>query len=127
MSAGLAMLNYLNTHPEVYEYINKATDQIVDGLKASIKQLDLPFTIQQVGSMYSLFFTEKEVWNFEDAKTCDTAMFGRYFHHMLQAGVYLAPAQFEALFVSTAIQEKEIAAIIAANHYALEAILATSK
>lgn len=127
MSAGLAMLNYLNTHPEVYETINASTDAIVSGLRSSLQSLGLPYTIQQVGSMYSLFFTEKEVWNFDDAKSCDTALFGKYFHQMLDHGVYLAPAQFEALFISTAIGQQEVEAIVSANRQSLEAIMAFSK
>lgn len=127
MSAGLAMLNYLNTHPEVYETINASTDAIVSGLRSSLQSLGLPYTIQQVGSMYSLFFTDKEVWNFDDAKSCDTALFGKYFHQMLDHGVYLAPAQFEALFISTAIGQQEVETIVSANHQSLEAILAFSK
>lgn len=127
MSAGLAMLNYLNTNPEVYETINASTDAIVSGLRSSLQSLGLPYTIQQVGSMYSLFFTDKEVWNFDDAKSCDTALFGKYFHQMLDHGVYLAPAQFEALFISTAIGQQEVEAIVSANHQSLEAIMAFSK
>ena len=62
--------------------------------------------MNRVGSMFSLFFTSAPVHNLEDAKKCDTAAFGRYFHAMLNRGIYLAPSQFEALFVSTAITDE---------------------
>ena len=62
--------------------------------------------MNRVGSMFSLFFTTGPVVNLDDAKRCDTAAFGRYFHAMLNRGIYLAPSQFEALFVSTAITDE---------------------
>ena len=64
--------------------------------------------------MFTFFFTDKPVTDYQSAKRCDTARFARFFHHMLEAGVYLAPSQFEAGFVSTAHGEAEIAATIEA-------------
>ena len=65
--------------------------------------------------MFTLFFTNQSVNNFADAKTCDTELFGRYFRAMLDKGIYLAPSQFEAMFISTAIGNSEIERIIAAH------------
>jgi glutamate-1-semialdehyde 2,1-aminomutase len=65
--------------------------------------------------MFSLFFTRKPVTDFESAKTSNLELFGRYFNHMLQKGIYLAPSQFETLFVSTAITEELAEEYLAAN------------
>lgn len=120
MAAGLAMLHYLNDHDEVYVETKASTDAIVAGIQQNLIDLDLDYTINQLGSMFSLFFTSQEVNNFEDAKTTDTDLFGRYFRGMLDRGIYLAPSQYEALFISTAIQQKEIDAIVKANREVLK-------
>lgn len=123
MSAGFAMLNYLNTHAEVYTQLEKTTKAIKAGFEANIAALGKAFTINQVGSMFSLFFTDEEVCDFETAKTADTTLFGKYFNAMLNRNIYLAPSQFETLFISTAIQEEQANAIIEANKEALQEIL----
>lgn len=120
MAAGLTMLHYLNDHDEVYTQTKASTEAIVGGIQQNLIDLDLDYTINQLGSMFSLFFTSQEVKNFEDAKTTDTELFGRYFRGMLDRGIYLAPSQYEALFISTAIQQKEIDAIVKANREVLE-------
>ncbi len=122
MSAGIAMLTYLNEHPEVYKYIDKVGIEIVSGIRRALLKHKLPYTINQIGSMYSLFFTTAEVVDLESAKTADTKMFGLYFHEMLKRGVYLPPAQFESLFFSTALQEKHIQKIIKAHEESIIAI-----
>jgi glutamate-1-semialdehyde 2,1-aminomutase len=73
-------------------------------------------TVNQVGSMFTFFFTEQPVTDYESAKRADTARFSRFFHHMLASGVYLAPSQFEAGFVSAAHSDADIAATIEAAH-----------
>ena len=72
--------------------------------------------------MISIFFTDQQVIDFDSAKSTDTALFGRYFREMLNRGVYLAPSQYESLFISTAITDELADQIIAANRGALEAI-----
>ncbi len=113
MAAGLAQLNYLNDHPEVYEGLAQTTERIADGIAQNMGGFD--FGINRIGSMYSLFFSKAEVVDFDSAKKCDTALFGKYFNGMLSRGVYLAPSQFESLFISTSIQEKEVEAILEAH------------
>ncbi|MEQ9298354.1 MAG: glutamate-1-semialdehyde 2,1-aminomutase [Cyclobacteriaceae bacterium] len=120
MAAGLAMLHYLNDHDEVYTWTKATTDAIVAGTKQNLAELGLDYTINQQGSMFSLFFTTQKVNNFEDAKTSDTELFGKYFRGMLDRGVYLPPSQYEALFISTALGQKEIDAIVKANREVLE-------
>ncbi|WP_439883410.1 glutamate-1-semialdehyde 2,1-aminomutase [Pontibacter sp. MBLB2868] len=115
MSAGMAMLHYLNDHPEVYTQLKNTTERLVSGMRQNMQQLGMNYTINQVGSMFSIFFTQQQVTDFESAKTSDTAFFGRYFNGMLNRGIYLAPSQYEALFVSTAISDEQIEQYLQAN------------
>ena len=120
MAAGIAMLRILKDDDNIYKKLNSTTENIVTETKSILSAKGLNFSVNQVGSMYSLFFTEKEVYNFEDAKTSDTSIFGKFFRIMLEEGVYLAPSQFEAVFVSTVINEKEVDIITAATKKALD-------
>ena len=122
MAAGLAMLNELNNNPSIYDRLEQTTTKLVTGYKKSLDNLGLNYTINQVGSMYSMFFTNKTVTNFEEAKTCDTELFGKYFNEMLNRGVYLAPSQYETLFVSNVITDELAEAIIAANEESLKVV-----
>ncbi|MFK7952308.1 MAG: glutamate-1-semialdehyde 2,1-aminomutase [Ekhidna sp.] len=112
MAAGYAQLNQLNEHPEIYTQLEKSTSGIVDGYKKVLKKKKLNYTMNQIGSMFSLFFTDQKVTDFETAKTCDTEEFGKYFRSMLSQGVYLAPSQFESLFISTCINKDEVKKIV---------------
>jgi glutamate-1-semialdehyde 2,1-aminomutase len=103
MAAGISMLSYLRDHDEVYNTIEETTANISEGLQALLVEQGLNYSINQIGSMISLFFTDRKVRNMEDARTCDTQLFGKYFRGMLERGVYLAPSQFESLFISTAL------------------------
>ncbi|QHL86111.1 glutamate-1-semialdehyde 2,1-aminomutase [Nibribacter ruber] len=125
MSAGMAALTYLNEHPEVYRHLQTITDKLVNGTKQNMQQLGLNYTINQVGSMFSLFFTEQPVTDFDSAKTSDLGRFGKYFHEMLQRGIYLAPSQYETLFVSTAITDDLADQYLKANLEALQLIHAS--
>jgi len=102
VSAGLAMLRHIRSHSGLYA-----------GLEANAAALcaDLPggLTVNRVGSMFTLFFTETPVTDYETAKTSDTARFGKFFHHLLERGVYFPPSQFEAAFLSTAHTPADIA------------------
>jgi glutamate-1-semialdehyde 2,1-aminomutase len=119
MAAGLAMLQYLQSHPEVYKHIERMTTALVQGLTQQVKEAGVKATINQVGSMFTLFFTDKHVIDFETAKTVDTQKFATYFQAMLQQGIYLAPSQYEAMFISAAIDEKLISRILEASRRAL--------
>jgi glutamate-1-semialdehyde 2,1-aminomutase len=120
MTAGLCMLRYLNTHPEIYTYLEEISSYIVSGIKDNLRTLGLPYTVNQIGSMYSLFFTDQKVIDFTSAKTSDIHKFASYFQSMLHQGIYLAPSQFESLFISKAITEKIADKIIEANHHSLK-------
>jgi glutamate-1-semialdehyde 2,1-aminomutase len=121
MSAGLAMLRYLDTHPEVYTTINKNTETIVNGIKQGLHRLGLNYTINHIGSMFSLFFTDQAVTNFDTAKTSDTKKFASYFQNMLQRGVYFPPSQFESLFISAALSDADMQHIAEASLESLQA------
>ena len=123
MAAGLTMLNYLNTHPEVYTRLNEIGMQLASGIASINHRLGHDFTLNQLGSMYSLFFTEESVVDFETAKKSDTALFGKYFQGMLKRGVYLAPSQFESLFLSTALTDELIGQILQAHEETMKEIL----
>ncbi|RYC69530.1 MULTISPECIES: glutamate-1-semialdehyde 2,1-aminomutase [Spirosoma] len=123
MSAGLAMLRHLNDNPGVYSRLEEIGTKLHTGFSNSLAKLGLPFTINQIGSMFTLFMTERSVSNFADAKTCDLPLFGRYFHAMLERGVYLAPSQFESLFVSVALTDELIDQVIQANEESLTVAL----
>ncbi|MBW3546465.1 MAG: aminotransferase class III-fold pyridoxal phosphate-dependent enzyme, partial [Bacteroidetes bacterium] len=123
MAAGLAMLNQLNSQPDFYQQLEATSNQIVADLRETLSQLGLRYTINQVGSMYSLFFTTEEVWDYDSAKAADTALFGRYFREMLERGVYLAPSQFETLFVSQALGQKELQQLKKVSFESLRSII----
>ena len=123
MAAGLAMLNHLNTTPLVYARLEEIGTNLTNGMKANMNKLGLNYTLNHVGSMFTLFFTDQPVNNFEDAKTSDTALFGRYFQAMLKRGIYLAPSQYEAMFLSTALTDEHIEMILEANLESLREVV----
>jgi glutamate-1-semialdehyde 2,1-aminomutase len=119
MAAGYAMLNHLNQNPSVYEQLEQTGETLVAGLRRGLAKVGKSLTINHIGSMYSLFFTEQPVTDFASAKTADLPLFGRYFQAMLKRGVYLAPSQFESLFLSTALEPEHLTHIIQAHEEAL--------
>jgi glutamate-1-semialdehyde 2,1-aminomutase len=123
MAAGKAMLTYLDSHPEVYHRLEEIGNTLTNGMRTNLEKLGLNYTLNHVGSMFTLFFTDKPVNNFEDAKTSDTALFGRYFQAMLKRGIYLAPSQYEAMFLSTALTDEHIKTILEANYESLREVV----
>jgi len=122
MAAGLAMVTFLKEHPEVYTTINQTTSNLVEGLKKQIFSKGLGYTVNQVGSMFTLFFTDSLVMDYTTATTSDTAAFGRYFNLMLQQGIYMAPSQYEAMFVSTAIDDALVDRILSSSESAFRSL-----
>ena len=111
VSAGIAMLRYLKTHPDVFETVERRSAQLTAKAQPGI-------TINRVGSMFTFFFSSEPVTDWESAKRCDTGRFKQFFHWMLDQGAYLAPSQFEAGFVSTAHSEEDIArTVVAAGQF----------
>jgi glutamate-1-semialdehyde 2,1-aminomutase len=107
VAAGLAMLRHLKAHPEVYGQLEARAAALCASAPAGV-------TVNRVGSMFTFFFTDGPVTDWESAKRCDTARFGQFFRGMLERGVYLAPSQFEAGFVSAAHTEEDIRQTIVA-------------
>jgi glutamate-1-semialdehyde 2,1-aminomutase len=101
VAAGLAMLRFLLAHPDVYETLETRASELCAWAPPGV-------TVNRVGSMFTFFFTDGAVTDWDSAKRCDTARFAKFFHHMLEHGIYLAPSQFEAGFVSAAHGEEEI-------------------
>lgn len=123
MAAGLTMLQYLNSHPETYLQLNEIGNKLTNGINQSLSKLGLKYALHHLGSMYSLFFTDKDIFDFASAKQSDTVLFGKYFQAMLKRGIYLAPSQFESLFLSTSLTDELISKIIQANEESLVEIL----
>ena len=122
MAAGLAQLDYLAAHPEVYRHIDDMATRLAEGLRAIVRQTGVPVAVNQVGSLLAPFFTPTEVTTFTDAKGSDVGRYARYFAGMLSRGIYLAPAQFEAMFLSDAHSEEDLERTLAAAKEALAAL-----
>jgi glutamate-1-semialdehyde 2,1-aminomutase len=122
MAAGITLLNILNNNPQIYQELEQKGSKIAEGMRKAIKDQGLNYTVNQIGSMTNIFFTDRKVENFEDALTCNTALFGKYFHAMLNRGIYIAPAQFESWFLSNALSDADVTRIIEANEDALREI-----
>ncbi len=114
-TAGLAMLGLIQSNPEVYQRLEAKGKFLAEAIKNQIDSLGLKASVNQIGSMFTLFFTNKKVENFNDAKTSDLNKFGQYFRGMLNRGIYLPPSQFESWFLSDAIGEVELEKIITAS------------
>jgi len=123
MAAGMAMLKHLKANPAIYDQLDSITDALTKGLQKQWKDAGFNYTVNRVGSMFTLFFTNQAVTDFVSAKTTDTTKFGRYFQAMLQQGIYLAPSQYEAMFISTAIDGGIVEEILEANLQAIKALL----
>ena len=112
MAAGLAQLTYLKENPEVYTDIAAKGEQLAAGLRQAIAKTGAPVVVNQIGSLLAPFFTPTAVTTFVDAKGSDVGKYAKYFQGMLERGVALAPAQFEAMFVSAAHGEAELQATL---------------
>lgn len=121
MAAGLAMLELVRA-PGFHDALEAKTHALCDGLEAAAREAGVAFTTQRVGGMFGLFFSAERVDTYAQAVACDTAAFNRFFHAMLERGVYLAPSAFEAGFMSGAHGEAEIAATIEAARGAFAAV-----
>lgn len=121
MAAGLAMLKVLNETPDFYEDLERKAGKLEAGLKANFKKTGTKAVVNRAGSLLTLFFTEqKQVTSFNEAMLSDTEKYAKYFKSSLENGIYLAPSQFEAMFVSKAHTEEEINNCIEASLKAME-------
>ena len=119
MAAGNVILDLLS-EPQVYELLEEKSKKLCDGFQKNTQELGISAQFTRVGSMFSMFFTDQPVTNFESVKTCDTKFFKNYFNGLLEEGIYIAPSQFEAGFMSAIHSDKEIEQTIDANLKALK-------
>lgn len=125
MAAGVATLDALAQTPHAYSQLDEMAARLVDGWQAAAASAGLPVTINRVGSMFTAFLTAGPVTDYASAKGSDTAAYARFFHAMLERGIYLAPSQFEAAFLSLAHSTEDIAITITALQEALQSVAAT--
>lgn len=126
MAAGIAALTYMQEQ-DVCATLTQRAKALTDSLKQAAKEAGVPVCIHQLGSMFTVFFTDKEVENYEDAAACDQDAFRVYFHSMLEQGIYLPPSQFETNFISLAHSEEDFAATVAAAKVAFAKVAAAKK
>jgi glutamate-1-semialdehyde 2,1-aminomutase len=121
MAAGLATLDQI-TVPGFFEALGEKTRMLTEGIQAEADFFGIPFTTTRVGGMFGLFFSDaKQIVNFEQSGAVNVELFKRFFHAMLDGGVYLAPSAYEAGFVSSAHTEEHISATIDAAREAFRA------
>ncbi len=108
MAAGMAQLTILKEHPDIYKKLNETGDWFFAEVKTILREAGLPWQVNHVGSLGSIFFTPEPVKDYASAKTSDVMKYGEYFRYMLSHGIYLAPAQFEAMFLSAAHTREDL-------------------
>ena len=122
MHMGLKTLQRLRENPSIYSELEAKAIKLEQGFKKNLSDLGLNYTITRVKSMISFFFAEGEIANYQDVQKSDTDKYGEFFRFMLNKGILLPPAQFEGLFVNTAITDEELEYTIICHKEALEAI-----
>ncbi len=120
MAAGYATLKKLQTHPEYYQQLDQKATALAQGLQEAAQRHGVKVTVNQVGSMLSLFFTDQPVTDFETAVSSDTAQFGQFFRAMLDQGIYLPASQFETWFLSVLHTDDHIQQTLQAAEKALK-------
>lgn len=123
VTAGLVTLKKLKDNPTIYEELEIKAKILEDGFKKNAEQLGVNIVQNRVGSMLCTYFTDKPVENFEDALNSDLDFFSAYFEEMLKNGIYLAPSQFEASFISASHSVDDINKTIEANYKSLKALV----
>lgn len=128
MTAGLATLKLLvEAGPKAYRQLEERTKILCEGLEAAAESFDLHYQYHRIGAMFSMFFTDRPVTDYESAKQSDTEAFAVYFHSMLSQGIYLAPSQFECAFMSLAHSEADIETTLVAARQAFSKVAAFNK
>lgn len=107
-AAGITTLEILKAHPEYYQQIDQGARQLAEAFRQRSRETGEAIWVNQVGSLLCAFFTAGPVWDYDSATAADTKAYGSYFGRMLEHGIYVAPSQFEAMFISVAHSEEEI-------------------
>ena len=121
MAAGIATLEELQK-PGVYDLLDRKGAALAEGLGAAFAEAEIPARVNRVGSLLTIFFTGEPVTDMDSASATDRERFGRFFHAIVEEGVYPPPSQFEAWFVSLAHSDQDIADTVSAAKRALSAI-----
>jgi glutamate-1-semialdehyde 2,1-aminomutase len=119
MAAGIATLRELKNRPEIYQQLEQRSATLVDGVLNVAKKKAIPLTANRVGSMFTWFFQQGQVHDWDTAAKSDTQTFGKFHRAMLEQGIYLPPSQYEAMFTSAAHSGSDIEQTIAAAANAL--------
>ena len=119
MAAGVATINKLR-EKGTYKGLDELTQSLIEGLQKILKKLGIKAQINSVGSMFTIFFTDRQVIDYESALTSDTKMYSRFFKNLLSTGIMFPPSQFEAVFVSLAHTQREIDITLRAVYKALK-------
>ena len=125
VTAGLATLSMLQRDPTIFKQVEDSTKALCNGLEELANKYNVPAVVQRVGSMFTLFFTDKPVHNFDDASACNADHFKIFFHHNLSHGIYYAPSPFESNFVSMCHKGAEIDKTLAVAEEAFKMISET--
>jgi len=112
VAAGIESLRMLSEQPSIYKELEEKSALLADGLSEAAAEHSVPITLNRVGSMMTVFFTDKEVFDYQTAKTSNTKRYAAFFWAMLERGFYLPPSQFEAMFVSAAHTKEDILAAV---------------
>ncbi len=120
MAAGITTLKILESNPDLYGRMAALLARLCDGIRKEAEKYGFRFQFHNIGTMFCVFFSDKEVIDYETAKRSDIDAFNRYFHYMLEQGIYLAPSQFETGFMSIAHSDADVEATIAASSTAFQ-------
>ena len=127
MAAGFALLSELQDKPVHYDQLEEKTTYLYNGLSDVFEKWEVPVHINRVGSMISVFFTDREVVDYKTANTTDQSLFKAFFHEMLQRGIYLPPSPFESWFLANSLSQDMLDKTIAASEKSIEAALESRK
>lgn len=109
MAAGITQLKILRDNAKIYDRVNKLGNYFRNGVREILSKHNVQYNVNGVGSISTIFFNKKKVYDYESAKQSDTESFGRFFRYMLDSGNYFGPSQFEAIFISAAHTQEDIA------------------
>lgn len=125
MAAGFVALKYLDSHPDFYTNLEKNAAKVEAGIKSNLHEAGIKGVINRVGSMMTLFFNDKETLDsFDEVMTSDRERYAEFFHLSLESGIYLAPSQFEAMFINASHSDEDLDKLLKAN---LDALLKLKK
>lgn len=126
MHAGYTLLSELHNHPEIFEELDEKSASLEEGLHGVFDSHNIPYSMNRVGSMLGVFFTDQKVTDFASATSTDVEFFKAFFHNMLKRGVYLPPSAYESFFLSNSLTQEMIDQTITAADDSVAAILANS-